>query len=243
MCTVSFLARQHGYALAMNRDEQWTRVAGLPPARHRIQNREVLAPTEPGGGKWIAVNDGGVTVALVNWYSVTARVSGKSVSRGQVVHAGCAAQSVRQAEAALGRLPLHQINPFRLIGVFPATREIVEWRWDLRAWDCQPHPWKNRQWISSGWDEPAAQRIRSRTFRAAWTQTSAGRLDWLRRLHRSHAPERGPFSTCMHRADAGTVSYTEIKVARRHATLRYLPGTPCQKVKPHVLHLAWDAAD
>ena len=44
--------------------------------------------------------------------------------------------------------------------------------------------------------------------KAARNQKFEGRLNWLRRLHRSHLPERGPFSICMHRSDAATVSYT-----------------------------------
>ena len=54
-----------------------------------------------------------------------------------------------------------------------------------------------------------------------------GRLDWLRRLHRSHSPQRGPFSICMHRRDAATVSYTEVAVSKRRATMRYKSGPCC----------------
>jgi hypothetical protein len=41
-----------------------------------------------------------------------------------------------------------------------------------------------------------------RLFQRAGRQHSADSLDWLRRLHRSHSPQAGPFSTCMHRSDA-----------------------------------------
>ena len=78
MCTVSFIARQQGYALAMNRDEKLARVAGLPPKKSIVSGRAVLAPSEPGGGTWIALNDCGATLALINWYSITARVKGEA---------------------------------------------------------------------------------------------------------------------------------------------------------------------
>jgi hypothetical protein len=58
-------------------------------------------------------------------------------------------------------------------------------------------------------------------------QRSAERMDWLRRLHRSHAPEIGPYATCMHRDDAATVSYTEITASGSVATMRYQSGPPC----------------
>jgi hypothetical protein len=227
MCTVTFIARQRGYALGMNRDEQLTRVAGQPPAEKILNGCQVVAPSEPGGGTWIALNERGVTFALINWYAITRRVREETISRGRVVNAVGAAGTPGVAEAALAQLPLQRINPFRLIGVFPAAGEIAEWRWDLNQLVCQKHRWKDQQWISSGWDEPAAQRIRGGTFRLALEQASAGSLGWLRRLHRSHWPQRGPFSICMHRADAATVSYTEVSVSPRQAAMRHQGGSPC----------------
>jgi len=215
----------------MNRDEKLTRPTGLPPKEKRVNGRGVISPSEAGGGTWIAVNDHGATLALINWYSITARVDGKGVSRGEVVNSASAAISPDSADGALHGLPLNRINPFRLIGVFPTTTEIVEWRWNLNQLVRKRHRWKSQQWISSGFDEPAAQRVRGRTFRQAQKQESAGTLDWLRRLHRSHVPETGPLSTCMHRVDAATVSYTEISVSAPVAALRYHAGAPCQHSK------------
>jgi hypothetical protein len=228
MCTVSFIARKASYALAMNRDEQVTRVAGRPPSTKTTGGRTVLAPSEPGGGTWIALNDGGATLALINWYSITARVKGETVSRGQVVNVTSAATAPNDAEVALAGLPLKRINPFRLIGIFPANHEIVEWRWDLKKLAKRNCPWKAQQWISSGFDEPTAQRIRSQTFRQALQQKSAGRLSWLQRLHRSHAPACGPFSTCMHRADAATVSCTVVAVYAKKVGMIHNSAAPCR---------------
>ncbi len=228
MCTVTFIARQRGYCLGMNRDEKLTRPTGFPPKRKKMNGRAVISPSEPGGGTWIAVNDHGATLALINWNSITARAGGKAVSRGEVINSMGAAISPDFVGAALAGLPLNRINPFRLISVFPMTGEIVEWRWNLKQLVRKNHRWKSQQWISSGFDEPTAQRVRSKTFQRAERQHSTGSLDWLRRLHRSHSPQAGPFSTCMHRADAATVSYTEVTVSSRQAVIRYHAGTPCQ---------------
>ena len=93
MCTVTFIARQKGYCLGMNRDEKLTRPTGLPPKKKKINGRAVISPSEPGCGTWIAVNDHGATLALINWYSITARVGGKAISRGEVVNSASAAIS------------------------------------------------------------------------------------------------------------------------------------------------------
>jgi len=227
MCTVTFLPGRKGYRLGMNRDEKLTRAKGLPPQPITESGRSFLAPTELGGGTWIGLNDHGACLALINWYSVSRHATGKTVSRGKIIPAAWHAADGEAVDVALAQLPLKRINPFRLIGVFPASRVIIEWRWDLKRLTPVPHSWRAQQWISSGFDEPTAQRIRSRTFAVARRQKKFGSLEWLRRLHRSHTPSPGPFSTCMHRADAATVSCTEISVSQRVGALWYHAGAPC----------------
>src|SRR5262245_44918611 len=133
----------------MNRDEKLTRPAGFPSKKKSVKGRAVLCPSEPGGGTWIAQNDSGASLALINWYSVTKRVERNSITRGEVVKMVCAADSPEVANARLNTLPLERINPFRLIGIFPAACEIVEWRWDLNRL-IRKHHWKTQHWISSG---------------------------------------------------------------------------------------------
>ena len=237
MCTVTFIARKRGYALGMNRDEKLTRVQGLPPSERLVEGRRVICPSEPSAGTWISLNETGVTFALINWYSITARVYGTATSRGEVVAAVSAMDAGSNAFVRLQELRLKRINPFRLIGIFPATHQVVEWRWDLNRLTTTSHHWKSQQWISSGFDEPTAQQLRNKTFHLALQQHSLGSLDWLRRLHRSHSPQAGPFSTCMHRADAATVSYTEVAVSSRQSTMLYHAGTPCQTCECSVVDL------
>jgi|SRR5579859_1120330 len=227
MCTVTFIARKRGYALGMNRDEKLARPKGLPPKLRRVKKRVTLAPSEAGGGTWIAVNNRRVTFALINWYSITRRVAKEAVTRGIVVNNAIVTDSPDAAQAVLEQLPLRRINPFRLIGVFPDTAEVVEWRWDLKRLARKRSSWRTQQWISSGFDEPEAQRVRGATFRRLSKLRSAGSLFWLRRLHSSHSPKSGPFSTCMHRTDAATVSYTEISVGSTGANMRHFNHAPC----------------
>lgn len=216
----------------MNRDEKRSRAVGLPPSLRIVDGVKVLCPSEPSGGTWIAVNEHGVTYALINWYSVNAKVESNAVSRGDVVASTASSVDFESVSAELNKFPLRRTNPFRLIGVFPKERQLVEWRWDLQKLFRHEHPWNAQQWVSSGFDELTAQKVRSATLRAAQNQTSAGTLAWLRRLHRSHSPGRGPFSTCMHREDAVTVSYSEVVVRCGYARLGYHAGCPCEPAQP-----------
>src|SRR6266567_137587 len=68
-----------------------------------------------------------------------------------------------------------------------------------------------------------------RTCEAAAGEPAAGSDGWLRRLHRSHIPGPGPFSVCVHRQDAATVSYTEVRCGGTQISMDYLDGNPCRK--------------
>lgn len=227
MCTVTFIPRKTGYLVGMNRDEKLIRVAGLPPTKRMIDGRVVTYPSEPAGGTWISLNDAGVTFALINWYSVSAKPKGHPLSRGEIIPNICTATDPCTVDQQLAAMSLNSIFPFRLIGIFKSSHLIKEWRWDLKSLSHKDHDWKSQQWISSGFDEPSAQKIRGRTFRKFRAQSSCGTVNWLRRLHRSHNPGCGPFSTCMHRDDAATVSYTEICVTVRNVSLSCDSGSPC----------------
>jgi hypothetical protein len=234
MCTITFSPRARGYLIAMNRDEKRVRAAALPPKVHHARDCLALFPSEAGGGTWIAANDAGVSFALVNWYAVKSRVFRSAVTRGLVVKTVAHCRTLEEALDAWEQLPLARMNPFRAVGFFANARRVCEWRWDLKRLRRLDFPWQPRQWISSGYDEPGAQRVRSGVWRAALKQRDAGSLAWCRRLHASHRPTRGPYSTCMHRDDAATVSYAEIRVGRREVLLGYQPGPPCQK-QPKVI--------
>ncbi len=229
MCTVTFWPKKRGYLLGMNRDEQRTRPLGLPPVESEAEGLKVVHPSEPAGGTWISVNQLGATIALINWYSIPGRAKGTAVSRGRVVLATCAAKSSEDVATRLAGLPLAEMNPFRLIGVFEDEQAAFEWRWDRETLSARRHPWEPRQWISSGHDEPGAQPVRSGVFATARLESDAGSTAWLRRLHSSHLPERGPFSTCMHRADAVTVSYTEVETGDAEPTMFHAGHSPCSE--------------
>jgi hypothetical protein len=227
MCTVTFIARKKGYALGMNRDEQRARVVALPPARQQLNGRATLFPSEPGGGTWIGVNDAGVTLALINWYSIPTRVSVNAASRGWVARKALAFDSPSQMEENLKGLPLPRINPFRLVSIFPQDGQVIEWRWNLSRLDRIAHDWKTNIWVSSGFDEPGAEKTRRETFQSAARDQPGHDLSWLRQLHASHLPTPGPYSVCMHRTDAATVSYTEIVVGETVARMSYSSGPLC----------------
>jgi hypothetical protein len=131
MCTLTVWPEGPGYRLAMNRDEQRSRLPALPPFLCSRNGCRVLAPLDPAGGTWIAANDSGVTFALLNGYQMKGSPSGEPTSRGTVVISLSTSTTISQAVDRLGVLQLRKVRPFRLVGCFARERTILEWRWDL----------------------------------------------------------------------------------------------------------------
>jgi hypothetical protein len=227
MCTISFIPKQAGFYLAMNRDERRSRESALPLAIVDLTNRRAMFPREPEGGTWISANNAGICLALINWHRVEREPKHDVVSRGQIVRELAGKSSADEIANGVMKLPLRKLRPFRLIAIAPSDKIVTEWRWNLEWLSERKHPWRLQHWFSSGYDEPKAEAERAQICAIARHQSTHENLGWLRHLHRSHAPKRGPFSICMHRGDATTVSYTEVSVTDNSVSMRYADGPPC----------------
>jgi transport and Golgi organization protein 2 len=226
MCTVSFLPKSVGFYLAMNRDEKRDRFAALVPAVVELEGHRAMFPREPSGGTWISANEAGVCLALINWHRIKREPNNGIRSRGEIIRTLAGISASDEISTAVKKLPLRKLRPFRLIAIVSAENRVIEWRWDLNRLLIRKHSWESRHWFSSGLDEATAEAERTRVCATLPVESAKRDLKWLRRLHRSHEPERGPFSICMHRPTAATVSYTEIAVSGRSVVMRYKDGPP-----------------
>lgn len=228
MCTLSFAPADGGFLLAMNRDEQRTRPRAAAPSIHTLGEQKALFPSEPSGGTWIGINESGLCLALINWYSRPQLPGAGAFSRGNIIPELLSRGTWEKAEHALLALPLPRLQPFRL---FMMTRElgvIREFRSEGAGLEIEDHPWTIAHWFSSGHDEDSATRSRGGVCLAAVEESDAGTLPWLARLHSAHGPEKGADSICMHRNDAVTVSMTLLRVASGTAIMTYHEGSPCE---------------
>ncbi|HVS19296.1 MAG TPA: NRDE family protein, partial [Planctomycetota bacterium] len=225
MCTLTWLRSGDGYELYFNRDEARTRLPALPP---RIQRRgavDFLCPLDAdAGGTWLGVNAYGLSVGLLNGRA-DAPVPDAPQSRGLLVldlldARGSAEVAERLATADLGRR-----RAFRLIALEPGEL-LLDAVWDGTDLRLVRRPDAAQPVCSSSLDPEGAQASRS----AAWGEVLARGAPDARvhqAFHASHVPERGRLSTCMHRSDARTVSFTITRVGPERVELGYRPGPPC----------------
>ena len=82
MCTVTWVHEQAGgYHLFSSRDEKRTRSVALTPELYETSGVRWMAPLDPdGGGSWVAVNEFGFSVCLLNGNGTPG-----TLSRGRLV--------------------------------------------------------------------------------------------------------------------------------------------------------------
>lgn len=229
MCTLTFVPYGQGYLAGMNRDELLSRPRALPPALSHGPRFSALYPREPSGGTWIGCNALGNLLALLNWNDVNkAGARPQTASRGIVIPELIFEADSSGTSRKISSFNLAGIYPFRLVGVFPDEQFVCEWRWDGTLLQSAKLPWKRRHWFSSRVSDVEAEQVRGRTCEAVAAATAGETSrDWLATLHRSHEPERGAFSVCVHREDAATASYTEIHCDANVVSISYVDGPPC----------------
>ncbi|MDH3283805.1 MAG: hypothetical protein OEQ13_03625, partial [Acidobacteriota bacterium] len=129
-------------------------------------------------------------------------------------------------------------RPFSLAAFEPGRAPSMA-TWNGRTLTSRELGPEDMPLISSGWSQDAAEASR----RASFAELSQGgtrplNQELLLRFHGSHDPERGPFSPCMHRRDAATVSMSWIRVRPREVTFTYVDGPPCRTEIPAPHRLA-----
>lgn len=230
MCTLTFVPTDDGYLAGMNRDELLSRPPALSPLTHKQEGMEIAYPQEPSGGTWIACNSRGNLLALLNWNEIDTRPLGeKRKTRGFVIPELILEPDSPMTDSHVERLSLDGVFPFRLIGTFRTEKALIEWQWDGDRKRKLKYPWARKHWFSSSLSDECAAKERGRICETSASKGTALDEGWLRSLHRSHEPALGPFSICVHRADAATVSYTEVKCSRSSISMNYLSGNACLK--------------
>jgi len=224
MCTLSFSPTRSGLLLAMNRDETLQRELANAPRLFSATGCIAAYPTEPSGGTWLALNDRGMILALLNKNSPTEMK--KEFSRGTLIPSLIHSDSLRTARSRLETMDLEGRLPFTLVMIGQHERRLVEAVWNGHRLQHGDRPWATRHWFSSSVSDDDATRVRGRTCEVFHKYLVLS-PESLRELHRSHSPGPGAFSICMHRTNATSVSYSEIRIDGDEAAFSYAPDSPC----------------
>ncbi len=234
MCTVTWLRGSlpdgDDYLLFSNRDESRTRLRAEPPQVETIAGVQVLAPRDAdAGGTWIAANELGTTVCLLNRQGV--RPQKPPISRGFLVRNLADAVNVADVTERLDALDLGSYRPFTLIAIDPHSETLFWWEdGETLKRDTAPQaPLASSS--HQRWPEVISAR------RKLWQEINPHNEADLLQFHHNHQPTRGVLSPCMHRTLAKTVSLTCVRVAADQVEMTYTDGAPCKHLpgEPSVL--------
>jgi hypothetical protein len=216
MCTLTWRrsAEAAGYDLFFNRDELHLRAAERAPVEQRTpQGVRYVAPADGDhGGTWLALNEHGVTVCLLNYYPRGVVEKGVE-SRGclPLLCAGCARAD--DVARVLHAVELRQFAPFHLVAV-DATGGSVWLRWDGRAM----HEAEAPEFLTSSSFEPGRVQAARAERWAAWPGRTP---EDLAAFQRQHDPAAGAESVRMERVDARTRSLCAVRVRAGSRELNY----------------------
>lgn len=238
MCTVTIVPIHDKVdpilRIACNRDESRLRPAALPPQLRRFDQRWAILPVDPvSDGTWIAVNDVGLVMVLLNQHVGRARptLEASRVSRGTIIPSLLHCDHLHDAERLARKLATESFAPFRLI-LADRTETIgisaVEGALRIAAPSRIDAP---LMFTSSGLGDALVQGPRQELFRE-WFQAGDGWVAKQDAFHRHSWPDRPHLSVCMRREDARTVSYTVIELRARSAMLTYRPQPPDEAGPP-----------
>jgi hypothetical protein len=223
MCTVTWLHEEGGYHLFCNRDEKLTRKPELPLRLGVRDGVRYLAPIDGDfGGTWIATNEFGVSLCLLNG---TAGLRPAVVrSRGLLLLDLVSSRSLEEVVDTVEATDLTLYAPFTLAALSPGkAATVIEWDGSRSVVRSQPD--LCYMLTSSSFETDAVKKARAEEFaRLVGKSCSAGRLQVL---HRSHAPSRSACSPCMHRPDAETVSFSQVHVSSSESRLIHFSAAPC----------------
>ena len=230
MCTASWLCDENGYHLLFNRDEKLTRKKATGPRLSVKADVRFLAPVDGDfGGTWIAVNEFGVTVCLLNGANLTGTQTPgvRSKSRGLLIPELVAAPTATAACTLVRTMDLSVFESFTLVALDPVEPAgLVEWN-GLRTLFI-PGGDSNMPLTSSSFDTERVRQSRRVEFDRLAGSREDLRISKLFAYHRSHGPACSAYSPCMHRADAETMSFSYIHVTQSDARFFYAGGAPCK---------------
>lgn len=230
MCTVSWMRQDGGYRLFCNRDEKHTRRIALPPAIRERRGVRFIAPLDGAyGGTWIGVNQFGLSLCLLNRYQdeeISSIEAASYLSRGLLLVELIDCRTRSQTQSRIEQINLAHFRPFTLLILEPERPSLLT-HWTghklLSETDCE----SATPLISSSHDLTGVSLTRRRQFNSLLIESGKVDDNMLGKFHSSHSPTASAYSTCMHRDDARTVSFSKVNVSRDGIEFFYHADSPC----------------
>jgi len=189
-------------------------------------------PRDPvGGGSWLAANNRGLILALLNNYRHPPRTSpDQTLSRGLLVRRLSALENIAGVRRGLADETLAFYSPFSLLAFEGCRRGPVQWEWDGET--------LKETWGTDMVESPVStsslmprlvpafrQYLVRRAVKRAHRHEAASTL---LALHRANQPWPAAVAIAMKRRGRATVSLTHVQATSDDIAMRYWSGHPSE---------------
>jgi hypothetical protein len=202
----------------------------LPPRIQQFGQRRAVLPIDPvSGGTWVAGNDAGLAMTVLNVNQEGRKKGTTSLprSRGMIIPSLLHSDTLTSALSQATGLEQTRYAPFRLV-----LADRKEWA-EVRS-DGQRLKLMSRTAIvepvfftSSGLGDHLVEEPRRRLF-VEFFNSAGDPVARQEAFHRHYWPDRPHLSVCMRRVEARTVSYTIVSLGQDMVTLTYHADAPDQ---------------
>lgn len=229
MCTASW-HHHRGYSLYFNRDELRTRKIAEGPEIQCLDDVQVIAPRDGDfGGSWISVNEYGLSLALLNRYEDAFQGNEQAIrSRGLLLMDLAPVSNLAALRSMVREMSFACYRPFTLLALTPGHPATIM-TWNGLECSLIENGDAEMPLVSSSYNTRDVIAARQLQYRNLFGTGQTADEDLLLDYHRSHHPQAGPYSTCMHREDAATVSFSRIEVSQDSIRFAYHPASPCSE--------------
>lgn len=235
MCTMTWFTTDQGYQLFFNRDESLLRAHADLPTIQAQNDIAYISPTDTdAGGTWIAANQLGITVCLLNHYQFEQIATYKNwISRGEVVRQFADTADLLSAQEQFNAMCLDDYRAFRMFIIERSGKNLL-CVWDGHTARIEHNVQSPKS--SSSVDAQHVKKLRRELFASRQLPSSKSSADYLH-FHASHFPKKSADSVCVHRKDAKTVSLSHVSVSAELVAFAYADGSPCQAELVHCASL------
>ncbi len=214
--------------LLCNRDERHTRKPAIGPRLGKVREVSFVAPVDGDHrGSWIGTNQFGLTLCLLNRYGEWIPIPDRDyTSRGLLLTDLLDSSDSQHFRERLSDIELNRFQPFTMLALSVGEPALLI-NWTGTECTLQPDAEALMPLTSSSLKNSNLGIRRRELFAEMASQRTNLDLELLDEFHRSHLPERGPASVCMHRDDAATVSLSTVVVNPASVEFLYHPNSPC----------------
>lgn len=216
------MLEEDGYDLFFSRDERKTRAPALPPSYHILNGVTFVSPADGNfGGSWMAVNEAGMTLALLNLYGpgIPPERAGMT-SRGLLLVSLMDVQQVSDLPTRIRKAGLDVANPFTLLA-FDPKRKPMRYTWDGRDLALTELTDADMPVTTSSVATARVAKRRRKELGEVAEEDGTLTVDLLESFHHSRGSSPSEFSVCMDRSDAHTVSLSHVHVTAEQVVFSY----------------------